>query len=237
MFKYPYNFKIQAILRNPKNASMPKNCSASYNSIKQTITTLHDRKDGNGHYVKSNLPAFTLSPEGDIGIIPRQCTWDFKVVPLDQAARKIGGIKRGQKTVGVIQWIGISLDEVVRMKPGRHPWSEHRWPLIEKRITRHDCKRWMESHGYPEPPRSACLYCPYHSDHEWRRLRDDEPESFAEAVRVDKEIRRLKQKAGFKNLPFVHRLCVPLDEVDFRTDEDHGQQTLFGNECEGMCGV
>jgi hypothetical protein len=29
----------------------------------------------------------------------------------------------------------------------------------------------------------------------------------------------------------------PLDEVDFRTSFEKGQDDLFGNECEGMCGV
>jgi len=28
-----------------------------------------------------------------------------------------------------------------------------------------------------------------------------------------------------------------LDRVNFSADEDHGQQPMFGNECEGMCGV
>jgi hypothetical protein len=28
-----------------------------------------------------------------------------------------------------------------------------------------------------------------------------------------------------------------LDTVDFRTDEDAGQLSMFGNECEGICGV
>jgi hypothetical protein len=38
---------------------------------------------------------------------------------------------------------------------------------------------------------------------------------------------------------FFHRSRVPLDQADFGTDIDHGQQelNLFRNECEGMCGV
>lgn len=35
----------------------------------------------------------------------------------------------------------------------------------------------------------------------------------------------------------VHRSCKPIDEVDLSTDLDRGQGSLFGNECEGMCGL
>lgn len=206
-------------------------------SLTEAITTLRHRKDGNGHWIFSGIPAYHVNPDGSDGHNRRQCTYSFKLEVLDRAARRIARIKRGQKTIGAVQWIGISLDEVHRMKPSREPWAEHRWPLIEKRISRRDCLKWMEAHGYPKPPRSACVYCPYHSDREWRRLRDEEPKAFAEAVRVDKEYRRLKAMSGQRGIPYVHASRVPLDQVDFSTDEDHGQQVMFGNECEGMCGV
>ena len=33
---------------------------------------------------------------------------------------------------------------------------------------------------------------------------------------------------------FVHRSCVPLDEVKFKNDDG---PDLFNQECEGLCGV
>jgi hypothetical protein len=36
---------------------------------------------------------------------------------------------------------------------------------------------------------------------------------------------------------YLHRSLKPLEEADFSTAEDWGQYRLFGNECEGMCGV
>jgi hypothetical protein len=198
---------------------------------------LRTRKDGKGFYAHSGIPAFTLGKDGSRGIIPRQCTTNFKIEPLDKASRRIAGIKRGQKIVGVITWKGISLDEVHRMKTPRHKWQEFRYPLVDLRMRRGDCLLWMQRKGYPKPPRSACVFCPYHSDREWRRLRDEEPEGFSEAVRVDYEFRRVKQQSGLSGLPYLHSSRIPLDQVDFSTDEDHGQQVMFGNECEGMCGV
>ena len=42
---------------------------------------------------------------------------------------------------------------------------------------------------------------------------------------------------GMDRPTFLHRSCVPLSEIDLITPEDRGQGTLFGEECEGMCGV
>jgi hypothetical protein len=50
---------------------------------------------------------------------------------------------------------------------------------------------------------------------------------------LDKAIR----KFGTKDDCFIHRSKKPLDEVDFSNSEDEGQINMFGNECEGMCGV
>lgn len=140
----------------------------------------------------------------------------------------------------VVQWIGISLDEVQRMKPARDPWIRHRWPLIELEMKRHDCLRWMEARGYPKPPRSACVYCPFHNDHEWRRLRDQEPAEFERAVQFERDLQDVKRRSdNLGGVPFLHASLKPLDQVDFATDAERGQSLLagFGNECEGMCGT
>ena len=36
---------------------------------------------------------------------------------------------------------------------------------------------------------------------------------------------------------YLHWSKQHLDEVDLSTDLERGQLSLFGNECEGMCGV
>lgn len=211
-------------------------------SLTEAITTLRERKDKDGFWIYSGIPTFNVNPDGSSGHVHRQCTYSFKIEVLDKTVRKLAGIKRGQKTPTVTRWIGISLDEAHRMRPSRHPWAEHRWPLVERRLSRSDCLLWMERNGYPKPPRSACVYCPYHSDTEWRRLKAEEPEAFAEAVRVDHAYRAAKIQTGVgaikqRGVPYLHASRMPLDEVDFSTAEDNGQQSMFGNECEGMCGV
>lgn len=189
-------------------------------------------------WTKSLIPAHVLNSDGSKGIMGRACTADFKIAALRKKQRQIAGVRPREKSVRVVTWIGISLDEVYRMKPSRDKWCENRWPLIEKEMTRHDCLRWMERNGYPKPPRSACVYCPFHSDHEWRRLKNEEPEEFAKAVKFEKDLQAVKRITDNMNgVPYLHGSCMPLDQVDFTTDTERGQGDLFGNECEGLCGV
>jgi hypothetical protein len=188
-------------------------------------------------YFDIKLPWFTQNEDGSKGIIGmRNCTEDFKIIPIRRKVRELAKIKRAQKTVGVIQWIGISLDEVHRMKPSRELWQQNRWPLIDARITRNDCLRWMENRGFPKPPRSACVYCPFHSDSEWARLKREDPQAFLMACEFEKKA-QANRGDQLRSTVYLHRSNKALSEVDFSTDIDRGQMSMFGNECEGMCGV
>jgi hypothetical protein len=205
----------------------------------RSLTKFTNRKTGK-QYIKNMIPAFVRNADGSKGIVGRRCTYDHKIIPITKKVRQLAAIKRGQKTVGAVQWIGISLDEVHRMKPSRDTWSKHRWPLIEKEMTRHDCMRWMDKNGFPTPPRSACTYCPFHSDSEWRRLKNAEPDAFAAAVQFERDLQKLHATPDLSNrmhsVPFLHDTLKPLDQVDFSEDSTQGQ-FKWGNECEGLCGV
>ena len=187
-----------------------------------------------------SVPFFTDSHNG--GMTRRQCTREFKVTPITRKVRELAGLAKGErapKRILVTQYIGISLDEAQRMKPNREHWIEHRWPLIEKRITRLDCLKWMQDRGYPKPGKSSCTFCPYHDEATWRDMKANDAESWAQAVAVDTHIRSGAATVahGMKGDLYLHRSLKPLDKVDLRTAEEAGQIDMFGNECEGMCGV
>lgn len=186
----------------------------------------------------AGAPFFADTGSKAAGMLRRQCTGEFKLGPITRKTRELVGLsprQQGPKTPIVTQWIGISLDEVVRATPSRTRWIENRWPLLEARMSRNDCMRWLAGNGFPIVARSACVYCPYKTNAEWRRLRDDDPEGWAEALRVDALIRTGVR--GVRDPLFVHRSLKPLDEVDLSTPEDRGQLNMFSNECLGMCGV
>ena len=80
--------------------------------------------------------------------------------------------------------------------------------------------------------------CPYHSDKEWMRLRSEEPQAFQEAVQFERDYNHAVQQqtgsAKLKGEAFLTSYLVPLDQVQFDSSKT---LDLFGNECEGMCGV
>lgn len=174
------------------------------------------------------VPWFTQSPTGKRGMGRRQCTKEYKLRPIQ---KKIVEILGGRPRAGATIWIGISTDEAHRMKPSKVGYIRNSFPLIEAGVSRLACLRWMKDRGYMKPPRSSCIGCPFHSDSEWKSLSDDE---FADAVNVDRAIRNPGR--GMVQQQFMHRSCVPLDEVDMRSLSDAGQADMFGDECEGLCG-
>lgn len=135
----------------------------------------------------------------------------------------------------VHSWVGISLDEIGRVKESRDPWLLNTHQLIDARMHRHDCELWLKKRGL-EAPRSACYYCPFRNPDEWRRMRAEEPRYFSRAGTFEGALQAAKG-TNFRTTPFLTRYLVPLAQVDFSTEEDRGQGNLFYRECEGYCGT
>lgn len=174
----------------------------------------------------ASIPGYLLAPNGDKGIGRRQCTREYKIDPINSYTWK------KYRKLPLIMWIGISLDEATRMKPSRVKRVSNRWPLIEKRMTRHSCVRWLQSHGFAVPKKSACVYCPYHNNATWRELKTD-PIIWQEVETMDALLRKWPSMRGEV---FLHPDRKPIGEVDLTTPQDHGQQE-FDMECEGYCGI
>lgn len=196
------------------------------------------KKDGR-IYTRSMLPVYTVDENMKYGHMQRVCTSEYKVSLLEKTQRKLAKIKRGEKKVIVEVIIGISLDETSRMKHSRVKWAVNKYPLIDLGMNRLDCLVWMEKHGYRKPPRSACVFCPYHSNSEWIRLKNEEPEEFEKAVRFEKELQETKSKTeNMRSVPYLHQSRINLDEINFdEMDSFINSPSLFDDECEGICGV
>lgn len=189
----------------------------------------------------ASMPLHILGPDGKPGMIRRQCTSEYKLKPLLAKQRELAGLAKGErcKEHRITSLIGISWDEAQRMKDPLFPWIVNEYPLVDSRLTRQDCLRWNDDHGYDRPPRSSCLGCPFHSQKEWRTIKAN-PDDWADAVEFDRLIRNghpNKNGDALVATAYLHPARVPLDEVDLRTEEELGQGTLFNNECEGMCGL
>lgn len=180
----------------------------------------------------TRIPAYTRDQAGKIGMLPRQCTRDYKIRPIRRKIRELLG--RAPTKGCVEQWIGISREEIWRMKESGVAWQVNRYPLIfDRPMRRENCLAWLKQHGFPEPPKSACIGCPYRSDREWRAIRDV-PADWEDAVEVDE---RLREAQGLRGAVYLHRSGVPLPMVDLESAEEKGQLSLWNQECEGYCGV
>lgn len=182
-----------------------------------------------GGYLKPALPTY-LSNHGHM---QRHCTADFKITPIQRYLRLIRGTER------VTEWLGISMDEQLRQTVSTLPWCGHRYPLIELKMSRDDCQQWLVDHGYPMAPRSACRYCPFHSEDEWLRLKTDEPDEFAAAVKFEKDFQAATLRTALREIPYLHDSRQPLDTIDFAgiVAAGNAQGELFTGECKGRCGV
>lgn len=184
----------------------------------------------------ASMPLYT---RGGDGAGRRQCTKEYKIEPITKQVRALLGVGRGKRVprgVVVEQWMGISTDEIQRVKASRDKWCVHRYPLIEAGMNRGDCRAWW-GRRYPEKPlvKSACIACPFHNNAAWRDMKRNDPESFGAAVEFDEAIRdQGSTLKGMREQQYVHRSGVPLAEADLGDDQT-GE--MFDVCDEGFCGV
>lgn len=200
----------------------------------------------------ASIPAFTTADGGaTVGITRRQCSREYKTEVIGKVLRReILGLKPGQSPRGVKvnQFIGISLDEAGRAARMQRNvpaprYVNRRFPLIESNLTRANCVGYSAEKVPHEVPRSACKFCPYHSDHEWHRQKTEQPEEFSDSCAVDEALRTPGNVVNrdMEQTMFLHRSCQPLALVQFDPTPPKAKQIQlqmnFAGECEGVCGV
>ena len=140
-----------------------------------------------------HTPLYTLSPTGKRGQLFRTCTDRFKIRPIRQELRRMG-VKRA------VAWLGITKDEIERVKPSHLKWYTHAYPLLD--YTRTECESILLGAG-EALVKSACTFCPYRSQAQWETLHGDD---LLAALAYDESIRDVRP--GFQT--FVHSARVPL---------------------------
>jgi len=187
------------------------------NLIKDTLNYYNgDHKRG------ASLPFFLSQG----GMIRRQCTGDFKIDPIKRYLQKI---RNGKK---IRQWIGISLDEIQRMKQSNVKYIENYYPLVESRITISEIINWFNKNNLQLPGKSSCIVCPFHSDNYWRRFKKEYPDEFEKACIFDEQIRNHPK---LESQCYLHRSLKPLREINFKYEPSLFPELI--EECDGMCGL
>lgn len=186
-----------------------------------------------------DIPLWVVSKSGKRAPTRRVCTFDWKVTPLDRAAKKHFKIdlRRSGEPPMIAQWLGISLDEVQRCRNSTDVWRHYIYPLVAMKWTRTDCVNYLTSLGITAP-KSACTFCPFRSDELWASLPEDE---LAEVMKLERDIERMyEEKRGYfgkvQSLPTFHKTGIPIREKPWVKPDSDGTSG-FDNECAGICGV
>lgn len=154
----------------------------------------------------------------------RSCTVDFKIAVTGLELQRRGASPKNRATVGM----GISLDEIGRMKPSSaKPYEELVYPLIDLRLRRSDCPSIIRGAGLPMPPKSSCDFCPIRKLGEWQDMRENQPERWARACRVEDTLNAENARKGRPPV-YLTRVGRPLRDL-FKggsqlalVDEDEG---------------
>lgn len=168
------------------------------------LATVKDIYALNGDMI---LPAFTS--DGKLGGF---CSNEWKKRVVDRWLRS-KGISEGTR------WLGLAFDEKRRWIK-QHNNTEGRWktvcPLVDLMINTDACLQIVENFGLPQPQHSSCYFCPHKWNDQWKYIKENHPEQFAEAVRIDEEIRdhnhNERNTKGGKL--FLHHSKVPLKEAN-----------------------
>jgi 3'-phosphoadenosine 5'-phosphosulfate sulfotransferase (PAPS reductase)/FAD synthetase len=110
-----------------------------------------------GKYKKIPIPIFTLNEDGKKGMNRRACTADYKIKPVTQKIRQLLGLAKGERRKNgteVELLMGISTDEVQRMKTNQIKYFNNVYPLIDMGWNREKCISWFQENYNKTPPRS-----------------------------------------------------------------------------------
>jgi hypothetical protein len=175
-----------------------------------------------GSYGGKMLPLFTVrKKDGHRGRLRTICSSRFKTAIINRELRR-----RGAKKAEI--WLGLTTDEVHRVKPNPRQWLTNRWPFLEKEMSRADCEAYIERLGI-ESSKSACYFCPNASQRS--ALAALSPEDQRRAVEFDEGLRGIRP--GYDS--YIHNSFRPLVEV---LADDKLQISLLDyeqDECEGAC--
>lgn len=169
----------------------------------------------------ASMPLFVRNPDGSDGMARRQCTSEYKLKPIKQEVRRLLGYPHPTPVPKGVQAevaIGISADEIGRARDSDVKYMRNVFPLLDLGWSRKDCERYLKSVGWGSVEKSACIGCPYHGNAQWRRMRDEHPEEWADAVAFDHAIRNGSARANaqgkdLRGSMYLHRSRLPLDQA------------------------
>ena len=174
------------------------------------------------------IPALTVNREtAELGRLSRQCTDRWKIRPIRQHLRTLLPPRPKPEAVHAI--MGISFDEWHRMRSSDVRYILNIYPLVDSRLTRADCITWLRSRDLDVPPKSACVFCPYHSQAAWRDLKAQGGPDWDKAVMIDNAIRRGRPNHDL----YIHQKPLPIEQAVVIPQDQGAEQLEMDIPCHG----
>lgn len=158
----------------------------------------------------------------------KACSIKHKVVPQDSFVKKWMDEQDLKK---IIRAIGYDSGESHRghatiinnLKKGR---SESFWyPLIEWQWRRQHCIEAIKRHGLTQPGKSSCFFCPAMKKHEIVRLKEEYPEHYERAIRMEQGLKVQGRVRGlYMGVPWSEIIEADAKQDNFLTLLEDGAE-------------
>lgn len=171
----------------------------------------------------------------------RSCTYDYKIKVVDDWCLS-------KKFTHVTIGLGFSIDESRRQKGKNTHFKTHNektksdvlfkrfdFPIFELGLTRLQAINLVIAHGLPNPPRSACWFCPFKSRSEWIEDKKNRPDIVQNAAIVEAIVNKKRESIG-RDRVYIHPPTK--GSMQLLTTAIGDQLSLFEETCEsGYCGL
>ena len=149
----------------------------------------------------------------------RSCTDNFKIIPITRLVKK--------KYPDALELIGIDAGESHRAKQIKDPetgemiylYENKAYPLIDWEVDRKGCLKIIDDHGWPNPKKSGCYFCPFQSKKSWVNLYHESPDLFNKSLELETNSQR------FPNFPLF--VAAKPNRLDWLKKEIETQRSIF----------
>ncbi len=147
-------------------------------------------------------------------VIPSQLwrwsTRDYKITPIHAYYRSL-------KT-HIQEYLGISYDEIERIKSSSLPYVTSSFPLVDEKMTRNDCLQLIRRAGLPAPAKSGCYFCPFNTEERWRYIWRNHRDLYLKAMRLEEQSKHFPRQK-------LHKLTLRVLRHDFRNTKEIAQNS------------
>ncbi|MGI0080839.1 MAG: phosphoadenosine phosphosulfate reductase family protein [Nitrososphaerales archaeon] len=150
----------------------------------------------------------------------RWSTRDYKITPIHRHYRSLN--------CHINEYLGISFDEIERVKPNREPYITSIFPLVDNRITRDDCIRIIKEAGLKVPIKSGCFFCPFHSLEEWRWIYENHHDLYIKAMHLEEDSKHFPDQR-------LNKVTLRVLKDEHFNNGSRSAPTLSDNPCEAYC--